>query len=63
MINGNDGSPFLGVPKASLCIETPDGVYQGSPDKHSLYNGPLNYPLIPSDYDFVKTVKPDYQEL
>ena len=57
-----DGNPFLGVPEGAVCVENPDGVYHGGREYHSLYNGPLNYPLIPGDYDYAKEVGPDYRE-
>lgn len=54
--------PFLGVPDAQFAVENPDGVFCGPNMMHSLYDGPLNYPLIPGDYDFAKTVLPDFRD-
>lgn len=53
--------PLFGVPGPGSCVENPDGVYKAD-GMHSLYDGPLNYPLIPGDYDFTKNVLPDFRD-
>lgn len=53
-----DGVPFFGVPPGSVRVENPDGVYQGSYMKHSLYDNPLSEPIIPGDYDQCLDVHP-----
>lgn len=44
--------PFLGVPKGSVRVENPDGVYLGRPDRHNLYDRTtVAQPVIPGDAD------------
>ncbi len=45
--------PFLGVPKGSVNVQNPDGVYRGDHMHHSLYDTkvPLAQPVTPGDYD------------
>lgn len=51
--------PFLGVPAGNVRVENPDGVFQGSPSKHNLYDRtpPLEAPLIPGDYDNCRDIR------